>query len=187
MRDIIEVVALALGFMSWTMVGVSLQDKQWKKNSGDGGVVITNEIFENLWMACATDSMGTFDCYEFQSMLALPGYIQVCRACMIASAILGAIGVVLTLFGMQCSKVADHNHVLKSRLVALGGFCFLMQGLCTVVAAAWYTCSIVYEFFDRFYDGTKDLPLEPLTRTYQKINRSLSESTCSNYKVNVYV
>lgn len=73
MRDIIEVVALALGFMSWTMVGVSLQDKQWKKNSGDGGVVITNEIFENLWMACATDSMGTFDCYEFQSMLALPG------------------------------------------------------------------------------------------------------------------
>ncbi|KAL2095233.1 hypothetical protein ACEWY4_009952 [Coilia grayii] len=155
MRDIVEVVALSLGFLSWVTVGISLQDQHWRESSGDGSVIITNAIYENLWTACATDSAGTYNCFDFQSMLALPGYIQVCRACMILAVVLGAFGITSTLFGMQCSKVADDNYILKGRMVAVGGFCFLLQGLSTMVAVSWYAYSITEEFFDDLYLGNK--------------------------------
>lgn len=73
MKDILEVVALCLGFLSWATAGISLQDKYWRESSTEGSVITTSTIYGNLWMSCASDSTGIYNCYDFQSMLALPG------------------------------------------------------------------------------------------------------------------
>ncbi|XP_076131021.1 claudin-15-like [Alosa pseudoharengus] len=155
MRDILEVAALCFGFLGWATIGISLQDKYWRESTTEGSVITTSTIYGNLWMSCASDSLGVYNCHAFQSMLALPGYIQACRAFMISAIVLGTFGIISTMFGMQCSKAGGDNYILKGRIVTLGGLCFLLQGLCTVVAVSWYAFTITQEFFDPLYPGIK--------------------------------
>uniref|UniRef100_A0A3B5LGQ6 Claudin n=1 Tax=Xiphophorus couchianus TaxID=32473 RepID=A0A3B5LGQ6_9TELE len=67
------VATLSLGFGSWILVYVSLVDQYWKESTQDGSVILTSAVYENLWMSCASDSTGVYDCREFPSLLALPG------------------------------------------------------------------------------------------------------------------
>lgn len=73
MKDIIEVAALFLGFTSWVMIFISLQDQYWKESTTEGSVITTSTIYENLWMSCASDSTGIYNCRDFPSLFALPG------------------------------------------------------------------------------------------------------------------
>ncbi|KAG5844031.1 claudin-15-like isoform X1 [Anguilla anguilla] len=155
MNSIVEVVAFLLGFLGWVMVGVALPNRYWKVSTVDGNVITTSTIYENLWMSCATDSTGVHNCRDFPSLLALSGYIQASRALMIAAVVVGSFGIVATLVGMQCSKAGGENYVLKGRIAGMGGVCFLLQGLCTMISVSWYAFNITQEFFDPFYPGTK--------------------------------
>ncbi|XP_043997714.1 claudin-15-like isoform X2 [Gambusia affinis] len=155
MQDFIEVIALFLGFGGWILVYVSLENQYWKESTQDGSVILTSNIYENLWMSCASDSTGVYDCREFPSLFALPGYIQASRALMIASIVFGTFGLVATLVGMQCTKVCGENYVLKGRVAAIGGVFFILQGLCTMIAVSWYAANITQQFFDQLYAGTK--------------------------------
>ncbi|XP_062341372.1 claudin-15-like isoform X2 [Osmerus eperlanus] len=155
MNQIAEVLALSLCFVGWIMVAISLQDQYWKESSNDGSVITTSTIYENLWMSCASDSTGVYNCLDFPSMFSLPGYIQACRALMITSIVLGSLGIVAALVGMQCTKAGGEDYVLKGRIAGLGGMLFLLQGLCTMISVSWYAYNITQEFFDPFYPGTK--------------------------------
>ncbi|CAJ1064123.1 claudin-15-like isoform X1 [Xyrichtys novacula] len=128
MKEIIEIVALFLGFASWILILVSLQDQYWKESTTEGSVITTSTIYENLWMSCASDSTGIYNCRDFPSLFALPGYIQASRALMIAAIVFGTFGLVATLVGMQCSKIGGENYILKGRIAAIGGAFFLLQG-----------------------------------------------------------
>uniref|UniRef100_A0A8C6SEF5 Claudin n=1 Tax=Neogobius melanostomus TaxID=47308 RepID=A0A8C6SEF5_9GOBI len=155
MRDTVEAVALFLGFGSWILIFVSLEDHYWRESTQDGSVILTSTVYENLWMSCASDSTGLYNCRDFPSLLALPGYIQASRALMIASIVFGTFGLVATLAGMQCSKIGGENYVLKGRIAAIGGVFFLLQGICTLIAVSWYAANITRQFFDEFFSGTK--------------------------------
>ncbi|XP_017543603.1 claudin-15-like isoform X2 [Pygocentrus nattereri] len=152
---VLEVLALVLGFLGWVLLGVSLPNRYWRVSTVDGSVITTSTIYENLWMSCATDSTGVHNCREFPSLLALSGYIQACRALMIASIVMGMFGLISTLVGMQCSKIGGENYVLKGRIAAVGGVFFILQSLCTMIAVSWYASNITREFYDPLYDGTK--------------------------------
>lgn len=155
MRDIVEVVALFLGFVGWILIFISLEDQYWKESTTEGSVITTSTIYENLWMSCASDSTGIYNCRDFPSLLALPGYIQASRALMIAAIVFGTFGLVTTLVGMQCSKIGGENYILKGRIAMIGGVFFLLQGICTMIAISWYAANITQQFFDEFYPGTK--------------------------------
>ncbi|XP_051750433.1 claudin-15b [Ctenopharyngodon idella] len=155
MKDILQIIALILGFLGCGSAVLSLHSHYWKVSSNDGSVIVTSNIYENLWMSCADDSTGTFNCWDFQSMLALPGYIQACRALMITSIVLGTFGLMATLVGMQCSKIGGENYIMKGRIVGAGGVFFILQGLCTMIAVSWYAFNITQEFFDPLYQGIK--------------------------------
>lgn len=71
-KDILQIVALLFGFMSTIMAFISLHHPYWKESTNYGSAITTATIYENLWMSCATDS-NTNNCYDFQSLLALPG------------------------------------------------------------------------------------------------------------------
>ncbi|MBN3314786.1 CLD15 protein, partial [Atractosteus spatula] len=155
MNAAVEVMAYMLGFLGWIMVGIALPNRYWKVSTVDGSVITTATIYENLWMSCATDSTGVHNCREFPSLLALSGYIQASRALMIVSIVMGALGLVSGIVGLQCTKLGGDNYVLKGRLAGLGGVFFLLQGLCTMISVSWYAFNITKEFFDPFYPGTK--------------------------------
>ncbi|XP_053341733.1 claudin-15-like isoform X1 [Clarias gariepinus] len=152
---VVEVMAFFLGFAGWVMSAIIITYRFWRVSSMEGNVITAALVYENLWMSCATDSTGVHNCTEFPSMLGLAGFVQACRALMIASIVLGTFGLIFTLIGMQCSKIGGENYLVKGRIAVLGGVFFILQGLCTMIAVSWYAFNITQEFFDPLYPGTK--------------------------------
>uniref|UniRef100_A0A4W4DZB3 Claudin n=1 Tax=Electrophorus electricus TaxID=8005 RepID=A0A4W4DZB3_ELEEL len=144
MDPIIEVLALLLGFLGWVMVGIAIPNRYWKTSTVDGNVITTSTIYENLWMSCASDSTGVHNCREFPSLLALSGRpSKRSRLLMIASVVLGTIGLAATLIGMQCNIIFWDEQMN------------VMQSLCTMISVSWYAFNITQEFFNPLFPGTK--------------------------------
>lgn len=58
----------------------------------------------------------------------LSGYIQASRALMITAIVLGTLGLMAALIGIQCSKAGGENYVLKGRIAGTAGVLFILQG-----------------------------------------------------------
>ncbi|TKS83916.1 Rhodopsin kinase [Collichthys lucidus] len=65
------------GFAGWILIFISLEDQYWKESTTEGSVITTSTIYENLWMSCASDSTGIYNCRDFPSLFALPGLLMI--------------------------------------------------------------------------------------------------------------
>ncbi|XP_028654170.2 claudin-15-like isoform X1 [Erpetoichthys calabaricus] len=155
MNSAVEALGLLLGVIASFLLGISLGNSSWRVSTVHNSVITTSTIYENLWMSCATDSAGGFNCWMFPSLLALSGYIQACRALMIAAIVMGVLGSIAALIGLQCTKVGGDNYTVKGRIAGVGGVLYILGGLCAMVAISWYAFNITREFFDPLYPGIK--------------------------------
>ncbi|KAF3840719.1 hypothetical protein F7725_006581, partial [Dissostichus mawsoni] len=112
MQEIIEVIALFLGFAGWIMIFISLEDQYWKESTTEGSVITTSTIYENLWMSCASDSTGIYNCRDFPSLFALPG-----------------------------KKLASMNAIVEALAFLLGFLAWLMVGI-TLPNRYWKVSSV---------------------------------------------
>ncbi|XP_074819097.1 claudin-15-like isoform X1 [Natator depressus] len=155
MSAALEITGFLLSLCGWLIEGATLSNSYWKISTIHGNVITTSSLFENLWKSCAEDSTGVFNCRKFDSVLALPAYIQACRALMIISIILGLLATVLSLFGLKCTQVGMSNENTKVKISVTGGVIFILAGLSSMVAVSWYAARITAQFFDPLYGGTK--------------------------------
>ncbi|KAG6929136.1 claudin-15-like, partial [Chelydra serpentina] len=151
----LEITGFLLSLCGWLIVGATLSNSYWKISTIHGNVITTSSLFENLWKSCAEDSTGVSNCRKFDSMLALPAYIQACRALMIISIVLGLLATVLSFFGLKCTQVGMSNENTKVKISVTGGAIFILAGLSSMVAVSWYAARITAQFFDPLYGGTK--------------------------------
>ncbi|XP_053894847.1 claudin-15-like isoform X2 [Malaclemys terrapin pileata] len=155
MSAALEITGFLLSLCGWLIVGATLSNSYWKISTIHGNVITTSSLFENLWKSCAEDSTGVSNCRKFDSILALPAYIQACRALMIISIVLGLLATVLSLFGLKCTQVGMSNENTKVKISVTGGAIFILAGLSSMVAVSWYAARITAQFFDPLYGGTK--------------------------------
>ncbi|KAJ8406160.1 hypothetical protein AAFF_G00303910 [Aldrovandia affinis] len=151
----LELVGFLLCVGSWLLTGASLGNDYWKVSTFSGSVIISNRQYENLWFSCAEDSAGITNCRDFESMLALPGYVQACRALMIISLLLGLVGIIVALMGLKCTKIGSASDETKGKIALSGGGLFILSGLSTMIAISWYATRVVEEFYDPFFGGIK--------------------------------
>ncbi|KAL1268725.1 hypothetical protein QQF64_034088 [Cirrhinus molitorella] len=149
-----EILAFILTTSGWVLVSSTLPTDYWKVSSIDGTVITTATFWSNLWKTCVTDSTGVSNCKDFPSMLALDGYIQVCRGLMIAAVCLGFFGSIFSLIGMKCTKIGGPD-TTKARIVCLAGITFISTGLCSLSACSLYAHRITSEFFDPMFVAQK--------------------------------
>ncbi|XP_073479133.1 claudin-15-like [Aquarana catesbeiana] len=155
MSMIVETAGFFFGVIGSIMLGISLFDANWRVSSDDGSVIITSVLFENLWMSCATDSTGVYNCRDFPSLLALPGHLQAFRALIISSLIFGLFSCLSGMIGLQCTKVAEGNSVLKGKFITAAGAISIFAGICAGISVSWYAFNITKDFFNPLYPGTK--------------------------------
>ncbi|XP_056320826.1 claudin-10 isoform X3 [Danio aesculapii] len=122
-----EILAFILCTSGWVLISSTLPTDYWKVSSIDGTVITTATFWSNLWKTCVTDSTGVSNCKDFPSMLALDGYIQVCRGLMITAVCLGFFGSIFALIGMKCTKIGGPDK-FKARVVSFAGFNFACTG-----------------------------------------------------------
>ncbi|KAM4677392.1 claudin-15 isoform 3-T3 [Discoglossus pictus] len=155
MSGIVETLGFYFGVAGSVMLGISFFDANWRVSSVDGNVITSSALFENLWQSCSIDATGVYTCRDFPSILALSGYLQACRALMVASLLFGFFGCLCGMVGLQCTKVADGNSVLKGKFATASGAISIFGGICAGIALSWYAFNITKEFFDPLFPGTK--------------------------------
>ncbi|XP_041118700.1 claudin-15-like isoform X2 [Polyodon spathula] len=155
MSATLEIIGFLLSITSWLITGSCLANNSWKVSTMSGSLITSSVRYENLWKACAKDSTGVSNCRDFESMLALPGYIQGCRALMIVSLLLGLGGIIVALLGLKCTKIGSTNEQTKGKIALSGGVCLIVSGLCSIIPVSWYAYQITQEFYNPLYGGTK--------------------------------
>ncbi|XP_062862743.1 claudin-10-like isoform X1 [Trichomycterus rosablanca] len=149
-----EITAFVVATAGWVLVSSTLPTDYWKVSSIDGTVITTATYWSNLWKTCVTDSTGVSNCKDFPSMLALDGYIQVCRGLMISAVCLGFFATACALLGMKCTKVGGNDRI-KARIACCAGLQFFASGLCSLSACSLYAHRITSEFFDPMFMAQK--------------------------------
>ncbi|OCT81056.1 claudin-15 isoform X2 [Xenopus laevis] len=155
MAAALEIIGFLLSLAGNLITGVTLSSERWKTSTVHGSVITTSVVYENLWKSCASDSTGISNCKKFDSILSLPVHIQVCRALMIISLILGLLSCIVSLFGLKCTKFGTSDEHTKGKIALSGGLIFILAGLLCLVAVSWYAAMITAQFFDPLYLGTK--------------------------------
>ncbi|KAF7692344.1 hypothetical protein HF521_009954 [Silurus meridionalis] len=150
-----EVTGFLLGIASWLVTGASLANDYWKVSSFSGSIIISSRQYENLWHACAEGSTGIAECRDFESLLALPGFLQACRALMIVALLLGLTSMIVSILGLKCITIGSASDQVKAKRSVAGGILFILAGLCTMTAISWYAARVVEEFKDPFSGGIK--------------------------------
>ncbi|KAL7849501.1 hypothetical protein SRHO_G00211240 [Serrasalmus rhombeus] len=151
----VEILAFLLCVGGSMLAGVALANDYWRVSSYSGSVITSSRQYQNLWHACAEASTGIKNCKEFESMLALEGYVQACRALMIIALLFGLFSILLSALGLKCTKLGSMSDQAKGRLTLAAGILFILSGVCVLTAVSWYAARIVQEFNDPFYVGTK--------------------------------
>ncbi|XP_003218185.1 claudin-11 [Anolis sagrei] len=95
---------------------------------------------KGLWADCVM-ATGLYHCKPLVDILILPGYVQACRALMIAAAVLGLPAVLLLVTVLPCIRIGHEPGVAKYRRSQLGGILLILVGLCGIVATIWFPVS----------------------------------------------
>ncbi|XP_022069682.1 claudin 15-like a [Acanthochromis polyacanthus] len=155
MSTALEGTGFIMCIISWLVTAASLVNDEWKISTVSGSVIISQRQFENLWHSCAENSAGIAECRDFESMLALPGHIQACRALMIVSLLLGLGCIIVSLLGLKCIKIGSSTDQTKGKIAGTGGILSFLAGLCCMIACSWYAYRVVEDFNDPFYMGVR--------------------------------
>lgn len=147
----LEILAFVLTTSGWVLVSSTLPTDYWKFASLDGTLILATALYSsNLWRICVGDSTGVADCKDYPSMLALDGYLQACRALMIAAICLGFTGSTFALIGMKCTKIGGTGKI-KARIACVAGVNFVVGGLFSLSGCSIYAHQITFEFFDPMF------------------------------------
>lgn len=151
----LEITGFLLGLGGWLLTGVTVPNSYWRISTVKGNVITTSRVYENLWKSCTEDSTGVSACKTFDSLLSLPAHVQACRALMILALVLSLLAMVVSIFGLRCTKVGSSDESTKGKMALAGGLVFIFGGLSSMVAISWYAGIITVQFYDPLYAGIK--------------------------------
>ncbi|KFO54797.1 Claudin-11 [Corvus brachyrhynchos] len=124
-------------FVGWIGVVVATATNDWVVTCGYT-ITTCRKMDElgskGLWADCVM-ATGLYHCKPLVDILILPGYVQACRALMIAASVLGLPAIFLLL---PCIRMGHEPGAAKYRRSQLGGILIILLAMCGVVATIWF-------------------------------------------------
>ncbi|XP_047451114.1 claudin-4-like [Mugil cephalus] len=150
----LEILGIILAVAGWLGVMVTCGLPMWRVAAYIGqNIVISQVIWEGLWMDCSVQSTGQMHCKVHDSMLGLPVDLQAARALVIVSMVLSIAGIGLSVAGAKCTN-CSRDVSSKPRLMVAAGVTFMVAGLLLLVAVSWTAHAIVLGFYDPMLEET---------------------------------
>lgn len=150
----LEILGMILAVAGWLGVMVACGLPMWRVAAFIGqNIVISQVIWEGLWMNCSVQSTGQMHCRVHESMLGLPVDLQAARALVIVSMVLCIVGIGLSVAGAKCTNCSQ-DVSSKPRLVVAAGVTFIVAGLLLLVAVSWTAHAIVVGFYNPLLEET---------------------------------
>ncbi|MBN3291386.1 CLD22 protein, partial [Polypterus senegalus] len=104
--------------------------------------------YQGLWHNCVFQDEVGLQCKSFDSFLALPADIMISRILMLISNVLGILGLLVTVAGMDCIKLSGDKDLFKKKILVSGGVLFLLSGITTLFPVSMVAYLMVSEFWD---------------------------------------
>ncbi|XP_061576440.1 claudin-4 [Cololabis saira] len=150
----LEVLGMILAVAGWLGVMAACGLPMWRVTAYVGqNIVISQVIWEGLWMNCSVQSTGQMHCKVHDSMLGLQADLQAARALVIVSLVLCVVGIGLAVAGAKCTN-CSRDESSKPRLAVAAGVTFIAAGLLLLVAVSWTAHAIVLDFYDPLLEQT---------------------------------
>ncbi|KAM9853587.1 claudin-4 [Aulostomus maculatus] len=150
----LEILGMILAVAGWLGVMVACGLPMWRVAAYIGqNIVISQVIWEGLWMNCSVQSTGQMHCRVHESMLGLPVDLQAARALVIVSMVLCVVGICLSVAGAKCTNCSQ-DVSSKPRFMLAAGVTFLVAGLMLLVAVSWTAHAIILGFYDPMLEET---------------------------------
>ncbi|KAM4532910.1 claudin-5b [Fundulus diaphanus] len=144
----LESLGMTLCFSGSLLVMIACGLPTWKVNAFvEGNIVVAQSVWDGLWMSCVVQSTGHMQCKIHDSVLALSKDLQMARALTVISAVLGVVGLAVTVAGAQCTNCIK-DETVKKRVVYLGGIIYILSGFFVLVPISWIANNIIVEFYD---------------------------------------
>ncbi|XP_040098960.1 putative claudin-24 [Oryx dammah] len=146
LRIAMQFVGILLSLLGWVLSIVTTYLPHWKNLNLD-----LNEM-ENwtmgLWQACVVQEEVGVQCKDFESFLGLPAELRISRVLMFLSNGLGLLGLLVSGFGLDCSRIGETQQDVKKRLLILGGTLLWTAGVTALIPVSWVAHVTVQEFWD---------------------------------------
>uniref|UniRef100_A0A2I3HKH7 Claudin n=1 Tax=Nomascus leucogenys TaxID=61853 RepID=A0A2I3HKH7_NOMLE len=126
----LQVVGFVTSFVGWIGVIVTTSTNDWVVTCGYT-IPTCRKLDElgskGLWADCVM-ATGLYHCKPLVDILILPGYVQACRALMIAASVLGLPAILLLLTVLPCIRMGQEPGVAKYRRAQLAGVLLILLG-----------------------------------------------------------
>ncbi|MEE6470886.1 hypothetical protein FKM82_009104 [Ascaphus truei] len=150
----IQILALILCISGIGAVIGAITSNEWKVTSRATSVITATWVFQGLWMNCAGNALGSYHCRPHLTIFRLEGYLQACRALMIAALSLGFFGSLFGFVGMKCTKVGGSDR-MKAKIACAAGVLFILSGICSLTGCSLFAHKTTSEFFDPTFVSQK--------------------------------
>ncbi|XP_061272115.1 claudin-11 isoform X1 [Bos javanicus] len=124
----LQVVGFVTSFVGWIGIIVTTSTNDWVVTCGYT-IPTCRKLDElgskGLWADCVM-ATGLYHCKPLVDILILPGYVQACRALMIAASVLGLPAILLLLTVLPCIRMGHEPGVAKYRRAQLAGVMLIL-------------------------------------------------------------
>lgn len=145
-RQILAAFLALLGFLGTILIAAL---PMWKMSAFVGSNIVTAQVFwEGLWMNCVLQSTGHMQCKAYDSMLALPQYLQGTRALICFSLITAIVAIGLMVVGARCTNFFRDEWNKKGRIGIVAGVVYIIAGVLCLIAVSWTAHIIIQSFYN---------------------------------------
>ncbi|XP_006846672.1 PREDICTED: claudin-18 [Chrysochloris asiatica] len=103
--------------------------------------------YHGLWRSCTRQSSGFTECRPYYASLRLPAMLQAVRALMIVGIVLGAIGLLVSIFALKCIRIGSMEDSAKANMTLTSGIMFIISGLCAIAGVSVFANMLVTDFW----------------------------------------
>ncbi|XP_038607994.1 claudin-18 [Tachyglossus aculeatus] len=103
--------------------------------------------YEGLWRSCVRQSSGFTECRPYYTILGLPAMLQAVRALMIVGIVLGAIGLLVSIFALKCIRIGSMEDSAKAHMTLTAGILFIVSGICAIAGVSVFANMLVTNFW----------------------------------------
>ncbi|XP_063806820.1 claudin-10 [Pseudophryne corroboree] len=143
----LQILALIFCISGTGAVIGAIVSNEWKVTSRASSVITATWVFQGLWMNCAGNALGSYHCRPHFTIFRVEGFVQACRALMIAAICLGFFGTIFALTGMKCTRIGGTDQ-MKAKVACVAGVLFIFSGTCSLTACSLYAHKTTSEYFD---------------------------------------
>nr|XP_002120514.1 claudin-1 [Ciona intestinalis] len=143
----LQAVGLVLSVIAAVCTTLAVILPEWRKNDPKGEVIEAVVRHQGIWLRCTSYSTGIWQCDDFDAFfLGLPAQLQVARGLALCSVVFGFFGIMLSIFGMECTRCIENNPKTKTRIALIASGFFIASALSIGIAVSYYASQVAQEY-----------------------------------------